>query len=83
MNSFWQWVRFNFLNNLNADKNVYNQTLRSTYSDFDVHLNDATSILIGYPIIRQLRIKNGNGKLFFILIQQDKLEIMSDFNLWT
>ena len=65
MNSFWQWVRFNFLNNLIADQNVYNQTIRSTYSEFDVYLNDATSILIGYPIIRQLRIKNGNI-LFFL-----------------
>ena len=56
---FWQWISRDFLESLKSNETFYNASIRSTYSSFDVYLNDAASILIGYPIIRQLRIKKG------------------------
>ena len=57
---FWKWISVDFVNTIKADKSFYNAAIRETYASFDAYLNDASSILVGYPILRQLRIKNGN-----------------------
>jgi hypothetical protein len=56
---FWHWTSSNFLHTLKADQSMFNHSIRQTYRRFDTFLNDATSVLIGYPIMRQLRVKNG------------------------
>ena len=56
---FWKWVSNDFLSNLVEHETIFNASIRSTYLNFDHYLNDASSILIGYPIIRQLRIQKG------------------------
>jgi len=56
---FWHWTSHTFLSSLKADQSMYNHSKRQTYRRFDIFLNDATSVLIGYPIMRQLRVKNG------------------------
>ena len=55
---FFSWISKDFLKNSQADKLLSNITM-------DSYLNDASSIVIGYPILRQLRIKNGISLIFF------------------
>ena len=57
--SFWTWVSNDFLSYLSHDDSVFDSSIRETYSNFDYYISDASSILVGYPIIRQLRINNG------------------------
>ena len=56
---FWHWSSNSFLSNLKANQSFYNHSIRETYRRFGIYLNDATSVLIGFPIMRQIRIKNG------------------------
>jgi hypothetical protein len=60
--SFWTWVSNDFLSYLSHDDSLFDSSLRETYSNFDYYISDASSILVGYPIIRQLRINNGYYK---------------------
>ena len=65
MQDLWKWVSFDFWEKLKANKSVYNASIRETYSTFESYVDDASSILIGYPILRQLRVKKG---VIFIII---------------
>ncbi len=58
----YAWLSNDFLSTLIADQSEYNSSIRSTYANFDYFLNDAASFVVGYPIVRQLRIKK--SKLF-------------------
>ena len=55
----WSWLANDVIDKLNVNKTLYNASLRTTYANFDSYANDATSILIGYPILRQLRVEKG------------------------
>ena len=55
----WSWISNDFLDSLKADESVYNSSIRYSYSNLNIWLDDASSILIGYPILRQLRLKKG------------------------
>lgn len=54
VSDFWKWSRNVFLNGIKS-YNWYN----SIQTSLNNYLNDHTSFIIGYPIIRQLRVKNG------------------------
>ena len=54
---FWQWLNNKFLNNFKVNSSAFAYNSRPSYSNIDIYLNDASSILIGYPTIRQLRVK--------------------------
>ena len=60
VNDFWRWISNDYPVRLYANKTLYNSSLRETYSNFDSYVNDATTILIGHPILRQLRVENSN-----------------------
>jgi hypothetical protein len=53
--NFWDWISNGFIKKFNA-KSYYNG---QNYSNINLFLNDHSSILIGYPTIRQLRIQKG------------------------
>jgi hypothetical protein len=53
----YAWLSNDFLSTLIADQSEYNSSIRSTYANFDYFLNDAASFVVGYPLVRQLRIK--------------------------
>jgi len=55
---FWSWILDDFLPNMKVDQELYNSSIRKTYTTMDSYLNDTSSILIGYPILRQLRTAN-------------------------
>jgi hypothetical protein len=61
----YAWLSSDFLSTLLADLEEYNAALRSTYANFDYFLNDAASFVVGYPILRQLRTRKSNFKLYF------------------
>jgi hypothetical protein len=60
MNDLYTWLSEDFLTNLKADESIYNSSVRPTYSNIGSYLMDASSYLLGYPILRQLRIRNSN-----------------------
>ena len=51
---FWEWVSGDFLENLKA-VSYYNG---DTFANINLYLDDVSSVLIGYPSLRQLRTKN-------------------------
>ena len=53
---FWHWVSYEFIDKVKATE-FYNG---ANYSNIGTYINDTSSILIGYPTIRQIRIKNSN-----------------------
>jgi hypothetical protein len=53
--NFWDWISNGFIKKFNA-KSYYNG---QNYSNINLFLNDHSSMLIGYPTIRQLRIQKG------------------------
>ena len=62
-NELWSWLKFDFINNFQT-KQFYNlQRLENS----NLFLSDYTSMLIGYPTIRQIRVKNGNLPLLTII----------------
>ena len=63
INDIWSWTRTNFLPSIQSN-NWYN----SVPTNLKHYLADHTSYLIGYPIIRQLRIKNGIYILFYFTL---------------
>jgi hypothetical protein len=62
---FWSWILEDFLPNMKVDQELYNSSIRKTYTTMDSYLNDTSSILIGYPILRQLRTANSISLSFF------------------
>ena len=56
----YAWLSGDFLSNLIEDSSLFNSTIRSSYANLSYFINDATSIVVGYPIIRQLRIMKSN-----------------------
>ena len=62
----YTWLSEDFLSNLIVDSSEYNSTIRSTYSNFTYFLNDAASMVIGYPILRQLRTLKSMIKQFHL-----------------
>ena len=55
--SFWKWIAHDFLSNLREVKTSANS--ETPGANFDLYLNNTASILVGYPMLRQLRVKNG------------------------
>ena len=53
VNEFWKWLSFDFINTL---KSIDINNVQSV-SNNNYFLSDSTSVLIGYPIVRQIRIK--------------------------
>ena len=64
----WKWISYDFLAVLKENNALYNATIRSTYSNFDAYLDDASSILVGYPILRQLRTRKGYFRCIYSLL---------------
>lgn len=60
-----------FLSYLSHDDSLYNASIRKSYSNFDSFISDASSILVGPPIIRQLRIKNGNYFFYYFVYKEN------------
>ncbi len=54
INELWSWLKSDFLNNFQTQQYYNGFKLENKNS----YLSDYTSVLIGYPIIRQSRIKN-------------------------
>ena len=55
VDKFWLWLSNDFLESFNAiNTNVYRSKV---VSDCGLFLNDAASVLVGFPILRQLRKK--------------------------
>ena len=52
----YNWLSNDFLTTLMADASEFNSSIRSTYANFSFYLSDASSFVVGYPILRQLRI---------------------------
>ena len=55
-NELWSWLKSDFINNFQTQQFYNGQRLDNS----NLFLSDYTSILIGYPTIRQIRVKNGN-----------------------
>ena len=61
INELWSWLKSDFINNFQSQQFYNGQSLDNS----NLFLSDYTSILIGYPTIRQIRVKNGNFFLCF------------------
>ena len=59
----YNWLSNDFLTTLMADASEFNSSIRSTYANFSFYLSDASSFVVGYPILRQLRTKKSNSNL--------------------
>ena len=71
--NFWHWLSNEFMLKLNA-KSYYNG---QDFASINLYLNDMTSVLIGYPIMRQLRINK--GKLLKYLFLVFPLKVKAEF----
>ena len=60
---FWSWLKNDYVNVFEKNSND------SRYSYFKYKLDDQASYLIRFPIIRQLRTKNGKKIFLFYLFQ--------------
>ncbi len=56
-NDFWKWANDNFISILRVNK-WYNNQRASNLIGF---INDLNSRVVGIPIIRQIRVKNGKN----------------------
>jgi hypothetical protein len=59
INGLWDWLVNEFLVNLKVDVSEYDVSVRES---LDSYTSDLSSILIGFPIIRQLRVKKSRRK---------------------
>ena len=59
MQDLWKWVSSDFLSIIKPKSSNFNASIRDTYANFDAYINDTASVLVGYPIMRQLRIRKG------------------------
>ena len=64
INELWSWLKSDFINNFQSQQFYNGQRLDNS----NLFLSDYTSILIGYPTIRQIRVKNGKilKKIFLL-----------------
>jgi hypothetical protein len=65
----YNWLSNDFLTTLIADPSEFNSSIVSTYANFSYYLSDASSFVVGYPILRQLRIMKSKyliSERFFI-----------------
>ena len=51
---FWSWVSNDFITKF-AKQSFYNG---KSFENMNLYMKDYASILIGYPILRQIRVKN-------------------------
>lgn len=56
VSDFWEWISDEFIIKF-SPKGYYNG---QTYPNVNLFLNDHSSLFIGSPMIRQLRVKKGN-----------------------
>ena len=59
INGLWDWLVNEFLVNLKVDVSEYDVSMRES---LDSYTSDLSSILIGFPILRQLRVKKSRRK---------------------
>ena len=60
--SLWDWIANEFLFTCFYSKvntSVYNVSKRQTFTQSNLLSNDSSLVLIGYPILRQLRVRKG------------------------
>ena len=60
VDSLYEWITGEFSDLIKADTSVYNSSSRLMYTNINLYTSDASSILIGYPTLRQLRVKKGD-----------------------
>lgn len=56
VDNFWQWISCDFLNSIKADQIPYNAFDQPINTSMNLLAHDSSSLLIGYPILRQLRV---------------------------
>jgi hypothetical protein len=74
----YKWVSNDFLTTLMADPSEFNSSIRSTYANFGFYLSDASSFVVGYRILRQLRTMKSK-LLTFSLTEKLGLLFKTDF----
>ena len=60
ISELWSWLKSDFINNFQTEKYYNGQKL----DDLNLYLSDYNSVLIGYPTIRQIRVKKSNYNAF-------------------
>ena len=68
INELWSWLKSDFINNFQTQKYYNSQKL----DNLNLYLSDYTSILIGFPTIRQIRVKNSNSYYLFMFFSKNK-----------
>lgn len=59
VDDFWKWMSGDFLDTLKLDSSFRNSSEKDMFKNEDLFLNEPTSILIGFPILRQIRLRKG------------------------
>jgi len=59
----WKWISNDFLVNVKINTIKYNFSMRQSYTNIELFMSDMSSVVVGYPILRQLRVKKGKYPL--------------------